>query len=509
MLAIGVIAIIASACSGSAATTAPSAATSAAAQSAAATSAASAAPASASAAAAASASATPLAITPAPIAQGPGPNGGKVVRWFIGLGSGGKPEQVAAEQKFATDFNAKQKAIYLSVEIYDNSVAANQLQIQIAAGNPPDIIGPVGVEGLNIFRDNLLDLAPLIKSQNFDLTKFDPALADFFNMGKNGATIGVPYATYPSFLYYNKKLFDEAKLPYPPTKVGEMYNGKPWDMAAVRELGMKLTVDKNGNDATSKDFDAANIVQWGFDMQWADDRADSEATIFGASSVVAADGKTAQITPQFTAGLKWFNDGVWKDHFIPSYPQIQSDLLAKGNQFQSGNLAMADTHSWYMCCINPAAPAKASFSWGVAVTPAYNGVTTAKLHADTFSILNTSKNPTEAFTAVAALVKSPELLTNYGAFPADPALQQAFFDTTQKQYPNSKIDWTVPQAMLGYIDKPNHQAWMPDYQKARSALKAVYNKYRTTKDVDIDSTLSTLKTTLQGIFDDYYKNNPS
>ena len=63
--------------------------------------------------------------------------------------------------------------------------------------------------------------------------------------------------------------------------------------------------------------------------------------------------------------------------------------------------------------------------------------------------------------------------------------------------------------MLGYIDKPNHQAWMPDYQKARSALKAVYNKYRTTKDVDIDSTLSTLKTTLQGIFDDYYKNNPS
>ena len=54
---------------------------------------------------------------------------------------------------------------------------------------------------------------------------------------------------------------------------------------------------------------------------------------------------------------------------------------------------MADTHSWYMCCINPAAPAKPSFSWGVAVTPSYNGVTTAKVHADTFSILKTTKNP--------------------------------------------------------------------------------------------------------------------
>ena len=488
---VGVVAIIATACSGGTASTAPSA------------------PASAAPSAEATAAPSLVAITPAPIAAGPGPNGGTVVRWFIGIGSGGKPEQIAAEQKFADDFNNAQKDVYLSVEIYDNKVAANQLQIQIAAGNPPDIIGPVGVEGLNIFLDNLLDVAPLIASQHFDMTKFDPALVDFFKMGKAGETIGVPYATYPSFIYYNKKLFDEAKLPYPPTKVGELYNGKPWDMEAVRELGMKLTVDKNGNDATSADFDPDNVVQWGFDMQWADDRADTEAVLFGASSVVAADGKTAQITPQFTTGLKWFNDGVWKDHFIPSYPQIQSDLLAKGNQFQSGNLAMADTHSWYMCCINPAPPAKPSVaSWGVAVTPSYNGVTTAKLHADTFSILKSTKNPEAAFKAVAAIVKSPELLANYGAFPADPALQQAFFDTTQKQYPNSKIDWTVPQSMLGYVDKPNHQAWMPDYQKSRAALKAVYSKYRTTPGLDVDAELAALKTTLQGIFDQYYATNP-
>jgi multiple sugar transport system substrate-binding protein len=489
MVAAGMVAIVAAACGGSApATTAPASA----------------------AAPTAEASAAPslVAITPAPITTAAGPNGGVVVRWFIGIGSGGKPEQVAAEQKFAADFNAAQKAVYLSVEIYDNSVAANQLQIQIAAGNPPDIIGPVGVEGLNIFRDNLLDLAPLIASHNFDMTKFDPALSDYFAIGKEGATIGVPYATYPSFIYYNKKLFDEAKLPYPPTKVGDLYDGKPWDMEAVRNLGMKLTVDKNGNDATSADFDPENIVQWGFDMQWADDRSDTEATIFGSSSVVAADGKTAQITDQFKTGLKWFNDGVWKDHFIPTYPQIQSDLLGKGNQFQSGNLAMADTHSWYTCCINPAAPAKPSFTWGVAVTPAYNGTTTAKLHADTFSILNGSKNPDAAFDALAALVASPELLTNYGAFPADPALQQSAFDAIQKNYPDSKIDFSVMQAMLGFVDKPSHQAWMPDYQKSRAALKAVYNKYRTTAGLDIDAELATLQTTLQGIFDDYYKANP-
>jgi len=493
LVLVGAAAIVASACGTSSSSSAPSAA------------------ASASAAAVASAAPSLVAITPAPLPEGVGPDGATIVRWFIGIGSGGKPEQVAAEQKFAETFNtapANKGKIYLSVEIYDNKVAADQLAIQIAAGNPPDIIGPVGVEGLNIFRDNLLDVKPLIASHNFDMTKFDPALVDYFAIGKGGATIGVPYATYPSFIYYNRKLFDEAGLPYPPTKVGDLYQGKPWDMDAVKALGMKLTVDNKGNDATNPAFDAKNIVQWGFDMQWADDRSDTEATIFGSSSVVAADGKTAQITDQFTAGLKWFNDGVWKDHFIPTKAAIDSDLLGKGNAFQSGNLAMADTHSWYTCCINPAPPAKASFNWGVAVTPAYKGVTTAKVHADTFSILNTSKHPDQAFTVLAALVASPELLTNYGAFPADPALQQTAFDNIQKNYPNSKIDFTVMQAMLGYVDKPSHQAWMPDYQKSRQALKAVYNKYRTTDGLNIDAELATLKTTLQGIFDAYYAAHP-
>src|SRR4029077_21011682 len=130
----------------STASTAPSAAASAAAASAAAPSAA--------------AAATPLPeeslviVTPEPVAA-VGPNGGQVVRWFIGLGAGTQPQHLKPEADWVKKFNDSQKDVYLVTEIVDNSIAAASLKTAIAGGNAPDIIGPVGIEGLNQFRDQL------------------------------------------------------------------------------------------------------------------------------------------------------------------------------------------------------------------------------------------------------------------------------------------------------------------------------------------------------------------
>ena len=440
-------------------------------------------------------------ITPAPVAAGPGPNGGTVVRWFIGLGAGTQPAQIAPEQAFATAYNASQKDVYLSLEIVDNTQAANILKTEVAAGTTPDIIGPVGVEGLNLFRDQLLDLTPLISSTGYTFSGVDPKLVDFFKLGDNGAMVGVPFAVYPSFIYYNKKLFDEAKLPYPPAKVGDLYMGKPWDLDALRQVAMKLTVDKNGNDATSSSFDPANVVQWGFDSQYQDNSARAEDSFFGAGSFLAADGKTAVIPDYVKAGETWFNAGVWTDHFIPNQNQIASALLGAGGEFGSGNLAMDEGHTWFTCCVAPPAPAK-QFNFGFAVNPLVNGTITSPLHADTFSILKTSKVQDAAFKAVTAMVASQALLTTYGAMPADTTKQAAWFKSIDALFPGVKLDWSVPQAMLAYPDVPNHQSWMPNYAKAKTALQAFQNKYRTTSGVDINAGLTALQATLQSIFNE-------
>ena len=55
--------------------------------------------------------------------------------------------------------------------------------------------------------------------------------------------------------------------------------------------------------------------------------------------------------------------------------------------------------------------------------------------------------------------------------------------------------------MLAFPDVPNHQSWVPNYAKAKSAWQKFQNNYRTNSGVDIDKALDELKTTLQGIFD--------
>jgi multiple sugar transport system substrate-binding protein len=228
--------------------------------------------------------------------------------------------------------------------------------------------------------------------------------------------------------------------------------------------------------------------------------ARAETAFFGAGSLLAADGKTAVVPDYIAQGEKWYNDGVWKDHFIPTAAQVASDLLSGGSEFGSGNLAIDAGHTWFTCCVTPAAPKK-PFKFGFAVNPTVNGKITSPLHADTFSVLKTTKVPDAAFKALTAMVASPELLTAYGAMPADQTKQQAWFDSIDKNFPGMKLNWDVAKAMLAYPDVPNHQSFVPDYAKVRSAMQAFGNNYRTTSGLDMDAELTKLQVTLQGIFD--------
>ena len=187
------------------------------------------------------------------------------ITWYIGLGAGAQPAQIPLEKAFVEKYNKSQSEIQLIPVIVDNKYARDNLTAQLAAGNAPDIVGPVGTAGRAAFPGSFLDLQPLIAKNNYNTGDIDAAFLNFYKV--EGELVGLPFAIFPSATYLNVDLFKEAGLALPPQKVGDKYtlDGKEveWDFNTVAALARKLTVDKNGNDATQAGFDAKNIVQWG------------------------------------------------------------------------------------------------------------------------------------------------------------------------------------------------------------------------------------------------------
>lgn len=422
------------------------------------------------------------------------------IEWYVGLGTGENEEQIPAEEAVVEAFNADHPDIHLTLTVVDNTEASDTLATRIAAGDAPDIIGPIGIRGLQSFGDQLLDLGPYIESSGVDLSQIDQSLIDVYNV--DGKQLGIPMAVYSSFIYYNKTLFDEAELAYPPHDADEQYEGQDWTWDTVRDLAMRLTVDTNGNDATSPDFDPENIVQYGLDAQFTENDARAWSTIFGGSgSVVADDGSTAQWPDNWREGLKFFYDGIWTDHFIPNQTAVQA--LADGNTFQSGRIAMDVVHQWYTCCIYPAEGDPAVTDWDIAVLPTGpDGNITSKLHADTIGIMSSTENPDAAFEALSFLAASPELITTWGAMPAVESQRADFFAGLDEQFAPLEIDWTVSSLMLGYPDRPSHEAFMPNFQEADSANKDLGSRLWTTPGLDVDAELDAQVELLQGIFDE-------
>jgi multiple sugar transport system substrate-binding protein len=421
------------------------------------------------------------------------------IEWYVGLGTGGNPEQFATQTEVVNAFNAENAGkINLVLTVVDNDVAFTQLATRIGAGDPPDIIGPIGIRALQSFGDQLLDLTPYLA--DVDLSEIPQPLIDAYNV--DGRQIGIPTGVYPSFIYYNKALFDEAGLAYPPHKVGEQYEGKDWTWETVAELAKQLTVDANGNDATSVDFDAENVVQWGLDAQWASNDARSWSTIYGGSgSAIAEDGTTAQWPDNWRQGLAFLYDGLWNSHIIPTKPQV--DALGSDNTFQSGKVAMDVVHTWYTCCILPASGEPAVSDWDIAALPAGpDGTVTAKLHADTIGILAATEHPDEAFAALSYLTANPDVAIVWGAMPARPSQQQAFFDQQSARFAPLEIDWQVATDMLGFPDNPSHEAYMPNFDRADAANKEFGSKLWTTPGLDLNAEIDAHVETLQTIFDE-------
>jgi multiple sugar transport system substrate-binding protein len=420
------------------------------------------------------------------------------INWFCCLGAGDDPAQVPTEQAVVDAFNESHDNIELVLEIVDYDTAQDVMSTEIAGGNAPDIVGPVGISGAEAFHGQWLDLTDLIEESGFDLSQFPQEAVDFMNVGGEGQ-IGLPFASYPSMLFYHRDMFEEAGLEEPPHAYGDPYvlDGEEvtWDFETLAELARRLTVDVNGNDANSPDFDPEQIVQWGYEPQYQDLRA--IGSYFGSGSLVAEDGTTAQVPEVWADAWKWHYNNVWEDHTTMNLAQRDAPEQGNGNAYNSGKAAMALTHLWYTCCIGDAGD-----DWDLAAVPENNGTVTSNFNADTFRVWKDTEHPEEAFEVLSYLVgeASAELLQVYGAMPANPDDQDAFFAGLDETYTQG-VDWQVARDSMAYPDNPSFEAYTPSYKEAFDAIVEFGDTLRSTEGLDVDAEIESFTEELQTIFD--------
>ena len=425
------------------------------------------------------------------------------VRWFIGLGTGsgeGQPEQ---QDVIIERFNASQDRIELIAEYVPNASARDTLSTQIASGNGPDIIGPVGWGGSNAFAGQYLDLTDLVEVSNFDTSDLNPALVDMYQT-EDGKQVGLPFLVFPAATFYQRELFDEAGLNYPPASYGEMYvmpdgTEMEWNYVTLTEVARILTVDANGVDATMADFDAANIAQYGFTFQWQTQLPYIGSYMAGAGSMAGADGATATIPDGWVDAWEWWHDAMYGDApFAPSGPVMQSPEFGSGNVFASQKVAMGISPSWYTCCM-----ADAGEGWDLAALPVgLNGVVNGRIDADTFRILNDTEHPDEAFEVLQYFLTEAgvELAGIYGGMPARSDQAEEWFADKSVQFPSVE-NWDAITAGLAYPDVPSAEASTPNWNETWDRVATLENLILNEADVDIASEAATLLDDVQTIFD--------
>lgn len=414
------------------------------------------------------------------------------LRWFVGLGDSLTDKQKEKLSGLADQFNASQHEVWLQLIVVDEADALSYLRDMAREGSLPDLIGPIGLDSANYFYGEWLDLRPYL-SQN-TVSQFSVQSLSYYE--QNGRLEGIPLNIYPSFIYFNRSLFDQANLPYPPQSIDKPYaDGETWDFEKLTQLASQLTLDEDGNQSGSSQFNPERIVQFGYINQWTETTREGVSP-FGIDSLINAEGQV-EMNPTMRDGIHWTYEAIWRHHFYPSQDEQFSDLFANANTFRSGHVAMAFAPLWFTCCVNDS-----GFEWDIAVVPSYQGQTTAKVHSDGFRVFKESAHSETAVEVLHWLLDTgyEDLLLAYGGIPAQPEWVPFMMNQLETHYPI--VNWWVALDSLAYADVPHHQEYLPNYQQAQMVDQLFWNLLETTPGLNLEREIDALESHLQLIVDE-------
>ncbi|MGG3651732.1 ABC transporter substrate-binding protein [Bacillus pseudomycoides] len=242
-------------------------------------------------------------------------NDGTVLR-FATWDSG---KNLKIQQQIAKEFEEKNPGVKVQVEAYGDGFD-QKLAASFGAKNPPDVMYMWNFPAYYKSLEPLDELAK--KDPDMKLDDFYQGLFNYSSI--DGKLYGMPAGFTTRVIYYNKKLFDKANIPYPK-------DGWTWDEFV--DTAKKLT------DASNK--------QYGFALRPEPDTYDLQGFIWSnGSSFVSEDGKQIKghmNSPETIEVMKSFQS-MLKDKtavLVGGKNQQSGDDI-----FKAGKLAMWESGIW-------------------------------------------------------------------------------------------------------------------------------------------------------------------
>jgi multiple sugar transport system substrate-binding protein len=136
----------------------------------------------------------------------------------------GSPFEKQAIEKAVASFNATHPNIHVTPQHIPYEAYGEKVSAMLAAGEPPDVAYLDFAQAFP-FADGgkILDLTSYFAKQPTDQSVLE---SSFYRFDHGKKLLGTGLATGVILLYYNKDLFDAAKLPYPPATAKEAWT---WD----------------------------------------------------------------------------------------------------------------------------------------------------------------------------------------------------------------------------------------------------------------------------------------
>lgn len=284
----------------------------------------------------------------------------------------------------------------------------------IASGSPPDVLLLDGIDVPAFAQAGVLfDLAPFASRVGIDLAGFYPNVLSMFARGDS--VLAFPKGFSPVVYYYNRALFDAAKVAYP-------QDG--WSFDDFLRTARALTIDADGDGtpeqwgtAVDRRFHAWQAMVWsgGGDILTADGRAASGA-LDAPATIAALDFLTALATTHAVA------------------PRPNAFRAVSGNEtrlFYSGKVALLPSGHWLLPNVR-AQLAQGRLSLGVVSFPTAPGAAPATpLFASGWAVPRNSAHRKLAVELAAALAGAAAQRHRLAAgleLSTMPAVQAAFAD---------------------------------------------------------------------------------